>query len=350
MPFPRAGLIVTPMNTPATSMKRRKTPTVKIWQQHSHPRSKLRCAPGGTCSPQTDMAIPGVKYGAISYMDTMEIVAFVARYPQFRPAPLAQLASAYYVAWRSLKDNFQPDRHLLNIFGYGLGHYDYINPQREWQQTTGFFGKVANSQYYFEKALKQEGIKSLATPLALPTVARFAYFRKQPRPAGVWLVRGELCGSPCRLLPARTRASPIISRPRTAFPVSRPRSSNSPGTHTVSDTGGWPRTRRRRFGGRDHPISRWHWPSRGMETMDGGGRQVERTHQPRTHHRRELENPGRLFDTHRNNFRFRACAPSRVLGCRALYGRRLRYSFHRLASRRPLRLSRRFVAGHGEKH
>jgi hypothetical protein len=131
----------------------------------------------------------GRSLGAISYMDTMEIVAFVARYPQFRPAPLAQLASAYYKAWQWLKADFQPDRHLLNVFGYGRGNYDYINPQREWQQTTGFFGKVSNSQYYFEKAMQQENITSFAASLALPQLARFEYFRKAPRPAGVWLVR-----------------------------------------------------------------------------------------------------------------------------------------------------------------
>lgn len=131
----------------------------------------------------------GRSLGAISYMDTMEIVAFVARYPQFRPAPLAQLASAYYAAWQWLKGDFQPDRHLLNIFGFGRGNYDYINPQREWQQTTGFFGKVSNSQYYFEKAMRQENITSFAVSLALAQVIRFEYFRREPRPAGVWLVR-----------------------------------------------------------------------------------------------------------------------------------------------------------------
>ena len=150
----------------------------------------------------------GRSLGAISYMDTMEIVAFVARFPQFRPAPLAQLASAYYVAWHSLKADFQPDRHLLNIFGFGRGNYDYINPQREWQQTTGFFGKVANSQYYFEKALKQEGIEAVATSLSLPMVARFEYFRKEPRPAGVWLVRR---GALQFALPITTGAHPGVA-------------------------------------------------------------------------------------------------------------------------------------------
>ncbi len=150
----------------------------------------------------------GRSLGAISYMDTLEIVAFVARYPQFRPAPLPQLASAYYAAWQSLIRNYQPDRHLLNIFGFGLGHYDYINPQREWQQTTGFFGKVSNSQYYFEKAMQQENVTSFSAALALHDVARFEYFRKKPRPAGVWLVRR---GGLRFALPITTGAHPGVA-------------------------------------------------------------------------------------------------------------------------------------------
>jgi hypothetical protein len=150
----------------------------------------------------------GRSLGAISYMDTMEIVAFVARYPQFRPAPLAQLASAYYAAWQWLKGDFQPDRHLLNIFGFGRGNYDYINPQREWQQTTGFFGKVSNSQYYFEKAMRQENISSFTASIALPEVARFEYFRKEPRAAGVWLVRR---GGLRFALPITTGAHPGVA-------------------------------------------------------------------------------------------------------------------------------------------
>lgn len=150
----------------------------------------------------------GRSLGAISYMDTLEIFAFVSRYPQFRPAPLPQLASAYYAAWQSLMREYQPDRHLLNIFGFGLGHYDYINLQREWQQTTGFFGKVSNSQYYFEKAMQQENVTSFAASLSLPDVARFEYFRKQPRPAGVWLVRR---GGLRFALPITTGAHPGVA-------------------------------------------------------------------------------------------------------------------------------------------
>ncbi len=40
----------------------------------------------------------GRSLGAISYMDTMEIAAFLGIHPEFRPAPLPQLASAYFAA------------------------------------------------------------------------------------------------------------------------------------------------------------------------------------------------------------------------------------------------------------
>jgi hypothetical protein len=131
----------------------------------------------------------GRSLGVISYIDTIEIVGFLSRHPQFRPAPLAQLASADYAAWQSLMKRYRPDRHLLDVLGFGYGNYSYINPEREWQQTTAFFGKVAGAHRSFIEALRSEGIASFPAELQLPAVARFEYFRKTPRPAGVWLVR-----------------------------------------------------------------------------------------------------------------------------------------------------------------
>jgi hypothetical protein len=125
----------------------------------------------------------------ISYMDTMDIVGFLAQHPQLRPAPLPQLASEYYVAWRWLKNDYLPARHLLNVFAFGRGHFSYINPDREWQQTTAFFGKIANANSLFTAAMKSENVKMFDAEPELPTVARFEYFQKGNRPAGVWLVR-----------------------------------------------------------------------------------------------------------------------------------------------------------------
>jgi hypothetical protein len=131
----------------------------------------------------------GRSLGVISYMDTLEIVGFLSKHPQFRPAPLTQLASAYYVAWQSLMKDYQPERHLLNVLGFGHGNYGYITLQREWQQTTAFFGKASGAHQNFLDGMKAEHITSFPSHLQLPDVARFEYFRKGNRPAGVWLVR-----------------------------------------------------------------------------------------------------------------------------------------------------------------
>jgi hypothetical protein len=131
----------------------------------------------------------GRSLGLISYMDTMEIVGFVAEHPQFRPVPLKRLASAYNAAWKSLMREYLPGRRLLNVFGFGHGHYSYINPEREWQQTTAFFGKVANTEIVFKQAMRAENISSFSGEIELLPVARFEYFRKGDRPAGVWVVR-----------------------------------------------------------------------------------------------------------------------------------------------------------------
>jgi hypothetical protein len=132
----------------------------------------------------------GRSLGAISYMDTLEIAAFVGEHPEFRPAPLAQLASAYYAAWRWLRHDFNEEKHLLTVFAFGQGDYSYITKEREWQQTTTFFAKVIDAHEKFTSVLAKEGVVGFRPQLTLGNVARFVYFRNEPeRRFGVWVVR-----------------------------------------------------------------------------------------------------------------------------------------------------------------
>lgn len=134
----------------------------------------------------------GRSLGAISYMDTMEIVAFVGKYPEFRPASLSQLAAAYYRAWQWLRSDFNDQTHLLSVFAFGRGDYGYITREREWQQTTTFFGKVIGAEEAFIKALESEGVASFPDELNLPDVDRYVSFHSGPdRQFGVWVVRRE---------------------------------------------------------------------------------------------------------------------------------------------------------------
>src|ERR1700730_2542330 len=132
----------------------------------------------------------GRSLGAISYMDTMEIAAFLGKHPDFRPAPLPQLASAYFAAWSWLRRDFNDETHLLSIFAFGRGDYSYITKEREWQPTTTFLGKVLDAHQVFIKALEKEGVKGFSPQLSLPDVRRFESFRNGPgRKFGVWVVR-----------------------------------------------------------------------------------------------------------------------------------------------------------------
>ena len=132
----------------------------------------------------------GRSLGAISYMDTLEIAAFLGGHPEFRPAPLSQLAAAYFAAWAWLRNDFNGQSHLLSVFAFGRGDYAYITKEREWQQTTTFFGKVLASNSMFMDALEREGVKSFPPQPSLNDVARFQYFRNGPgRKFGVWVVR-----------------------------------------------------------------------------------------------------------------------------------------------------------------
>jgi hypothetical protein len=131
----------------------------------------------------------GRSMGVVSFEDTMEIVAFLARHPEFRPAPLEKLASAYYQAWRWLRKDYGENTHMLSVFAFGRGNYSYISRDREWQQTTSFFGKAALAHALFMEAMTRENVTQFPAEIQRHDLLRFEFFRKGPRKAGVWLVR-----------------------------------------------------------------------------------------------------------------------------------------------------------------
>jgi hypothetical protein len=131
----------------------------------------------------------GRSMGVVSYMDTLEIVGFLAVHPEFRPAPLAELASAYYQAWSWLRHDYNDRTHVLSVFGFGRGNYAYISRDREWQQTINFFGKGGLAHARFIRAMRGENVTQFSSEIQRPDVARFVFFRRGDRPAGVWLVR-----------------------------------------------------------------------------------------------------------------------------------------------------------------
>ena len=131
----------------------------------------------------------GRSLGVVSYEDTLEIVAFLAGHPEFRPAPLEELASAYYQAWRWLRRDYDVRAHRLSVFAYGRGNFAYITREREWQQTTSFLGKAARAQKLFDEALAKEGVSQFPSEIKRPDLARFEFFRRGARQAGVWVVR-----------------------------------------------------------------------------------------------------------------------------------------------------------------
>ena len=134
----------------------------------------------------------GRSQGIVSYLDTPEIAGFLAAHPEFRPAPLSDIAALYYQAWNYLHHDYRPDAHLLSIFAFGRGNYSYISREREWQQTTGFFGKLANSHTSLMNALVNEGVTTFPAVPSLGRVSRFEFFRRDPdRVFGVWLVRQD---------------------------------------------------------------------------------------------------------------------------------------------------------------
>lgn len=151
----------------------------------------------------------GRSQGLVSYLDTLEIAAFVGKNPEFRPAPLAEIASLYNQAWRWIRADYSDTTHMFTVFAFGRGNYSYINPSREWQQAGTSFGKIilANSEFF--AALEKEDITTFPAKPVLPDVARFEYFaRGAVKQEGVWLIRqGRLRFA----LPVTTGTKPAIA-------------------------------------------------------------------------------------------------------------------------------------------
>ena len=132
----------------------------------------------------------GRSQGLVSYLDTLEIAAFTGEHPEFRPAPLADIAALYNQAWRWIRADYSDQTHLFTVFKFGRGNYSYINPNREWQQTGTSFGKIILAHDTFIKALERENLTTIPAAPKLGDVARFEFFDKNnARKEGVWLVR-----------------------------------------------------------------------------------------------------------------------------------------------------------------
>src|SRR5262249_29140736 len=99
------------------------------------------------------------------------------------------------------------DTHLLSVFVFGRGEYSYITKEREWQQTTTFFGKIIAAHQLFMQALAKENVRNIVPNPKLDDVAHFVSFRNDSgRKFSVWVVRQGKMHS----------ALPFVTGPRAA--------------------------------------------------------------------------------------------------------------------------------------
>lgn len=151
----------------------------------------------------------GRSQGLVSYLDTLEIAAFLGQHAEFRPTNLENIAAIYNQAWRWVRADYSDTTHLFTVFKFGRGNYSYINPQREWQQAGTSFGKIILANDNFMRALEKENLKEFPAAPTLNNVARFEFFEKKPdRQFGVWLVRQ---GKFQFALPVTTGTKPAIA-------------------------------------------------------------------------------------------------------------------------------------------
>jgi len=151
----------------------------------------------------------GRSQGLVSYLDTLEIAAFLGEHAEFRPAKLEDIASVYHLAWRWLRKDYADETHMFTVFAFGRGNYSYISREREWQQTGTGFGKIILAHDSLMKSLERENVTQIPLVPKFNTAARFVFFEKKPnRQFGVWLVRQ---GSLQFALPITTGTKPAIA-------------------------------------------------------------------------------------------------------------------------------------------
>lgn len=151
----------------------------------------------------------GRSQGLVSYLDTLEIAAFIGQHTEFRPTSLENIAAIYNQAWRWIRADYSDETHLFTVFKYGRGNYSYINPKREWQQAGTSFGKIILANDNFMRVLEKENLKEFPAAPKLGDVARFEFFEKKPdRQFGVWVVRQ---GKFQFALPITTGTKPAIA-------------------------------------------------------------------------------------------------------------------------------------------
>ncbi|MEK7854513.1 MAG: hypothetical protein AAB288_00360, partial [Acidobacteriota bacterium] len=144
----------------------------------------------------------------VSYLDTLEIAAFLGQHPEFRPAPFSEIAALYNQAWRWVRADYDDKSHMFSVFAYGRGNYAYINPSREWQQTGTGFGKMILAHQAFMESVAKEKITEIPASPSLPEVKRFEFFAQGEKKEGVWVVRqGRLRFA----LPVTVGTKPAIS-------------------------------------------------------------------------------------------------------------------------------------------
>jgi len=94
------------------------------------------------CSPDGYGYSWGRSLGAISYMDTMEIVGFSACIRNFGQYRFNSLRRSYNAAWTWLGETTSIKTAFAVHLYVRQGRLRYITKEREWQQTTTFSRKI----------------------------------------------------------------------------------------------------------------------------------------------------------------------------------------------------------------
>lgn len=141
-------------------------------------------------NPQTGYAFPYGRSLQNTWEDSFEQCAFLAQYPELRPAALRDIAGVFRLAWKHYTENqYDTLSHTNRMLDFGRATYSYAGRNRIWGYTVHTFGKAMESAVVINQALEKEKVVLLPiTPQLLP-VSRLHHIRQGARKMAIWIYR-----------------------------------------------------------------------------------------------------------------------------------------------------------------
>lgn len=141
-------------------------------------------------NPEMGHAAPYGRSLQNAWDDVWEQTATLSAYPNYAPASMPELASAFLISWNYYIDNqYNSQTHLNKMLEFGKGTYSYAGRNRIFSYTAHSFGKALESAKALLLNLEKQKIFCFNNGLTFKPKSSLYIFKETPKKSGVWVVR-----------------------------------------------------------------------------------------------------------------------------------------------------------------